>query len=149
MIPLLRGTARSRDTRFRVHDNGVHFNQTVLCQRSERQNACRRKASRVADDLGPADLFAVKLSQPVDALRLRMRMRHMVPLLVNSGIAEAIIRPQINDADRELFQCFPDFHRMSMGQADEHEITVLADARDIFHALQLQIIKPAKMRIQR
>ena len=118
------------------------------CERRECEDARRCEAAGVADDLGIADLLAVELGESVDALGVGMRVRHVVPGLVDARIVEAVVSAEIDDAHRQILKCFADFHRVAVRQADEDEVAVLADGLDVLHALEHHIVAASQMRVE-
>ena len=148
VVGLLRRAARARDARLRVDDDRIDIDEMRARERREREDAGRREAASVADDLGIADLVAVELREAVDALGFRIRVRHVVPRLVDTRIAEAVVSAEIDDAHRQVPERAADLHRMAVRQADEDEIAVLADGLDVLHALEHHVVAASQVRVE-
>ena len=140
-------TACARGARFGIDDDRIRFDEFVLDERSQCQNAGRRIAAGVADDLGIFYLVAVQFSQAVDALSIFMRVLYFVPLFVDARVIKAVVSTEIDDAHRRIFQSLAYFHSMAVRQTDEYEIAVLGDDVEVLHAFELLVVQSAQMRI--
>ena len=146
-IRLFRRASRARYAGLRIDDDTRHINEVILGERREREDARRRVAARVANDLRTANRLAIELCQTIDALGILVRMLNFVPRFIDRCVSEAIVRTEIDDARLLAFERLARRHRMTVRQADENEIAVSADALDVLHALKLFIVNAAKMRI--
>ena len=146
-IRLLCRAPRARYAGLRVDDDARHVDEVILGERCEREDARRRVAARVANDLRAANRLAIELRQTVDALSILVCMLDFVPRFIDRCVREAIVRAEVDDARLLAFERLARRHRMTVRQADENEVAVPADAHDVLHALKLFIINAAKMRI--
>ena len=91
----------SADTGRRVDDDARSGYESVLQERSEREDRGRGIAAGVRDLRGRGDRVAVRLRQsvrPVTEL-VGMRVRIAVPLRVERGVVEPPVRREVDDLD--------------------------------------------------
>ena len=148
VIALIRLAPRAAHTRLRVNHNRVRIDQMMLGERSQREDRCRRVTAGVCNDLRAFDILAIEFRQAVNTMRVPMRVLDVIPLLVNVGIGEAIIRAEINYPRRKIFELLADVHCMPVRQRDKNKIAVGSDCLDVFQTLQLQIENVSEMRIK-
>ena len=117
----------------------------ILGERCEREDARRRVAACVANDLRAANRLAIELRQTVDTLSILVCMLDFVPRFIDRCVSEAIVCAEIDDARLLGFERLARRHRMTVRQADENEIAVSADALDVLHAFERFVVNTAKM----
>ena len=112
----------------------------LLHERCQREDACRRIAACIADEVRPSDCITVQLGQSVDSLCLRIRVWDMIPCLIDRRVGKAIVCPEIDDMHRQTSNRLDQLHCMSMRKCDKENIAVLCDTADILHRIQYIVI---------
>ena len=77
-----------------------------------------------------------------------MFVRDVIPRLVNIGVAESIIRAQVDNPHRQIFQLKPDIHCVTVRQGDKNKFAVLADSLNVIQTFKRQITYAAQVRIE-
>ena len=143
------GTPRSRYPGGGVNNDGAPLHQPRPHERHQREDAGGGITACIADDFCRTDGFPLPFRQPVNPRRIAMFVRQAVPLRINRRIGKAVIRAQINDAQRQMCHRLAQFHRMTVRQGDKQHLRIGGDVRSGSHRLQHQRTASAQMRIDR